>query len=294
MSHVDRPSASVIVPFAGSEAQLRSLTSGLEGLSRRPGDELIVADNSGAASPRTLHSDVRVLPARGIRTPGFARNCAAREAAGEWLVFIDADTRPDPSLLDSYFDPAPGEDTAILAGAIADVAAHPTVVARHAVARAHMSQRTTLARVGARYAQTANCAVRRSAFEAVGGFDERARAGEDADLCFRLARAGWTVEERADAKVLHESRETFAAWAWQLARHGSGAAWLNRRWNGEFPPPAPRALAARLARNAILAAGALARGDLEDASFALLDFTGACAFEMGRLLPNRPVGRFVR
>jgi GT2 family glycosyltransferase len=282
----------LIVPFAGSEWHLYSLINELGALSRRQDDELIVADNSGTADTRAPRSGVRVCAAQGIPTPGFARNRAAQLVTGDWLVFIDADTHPDPALLDAYFDPPPAEDTAILAGGIADVAARPTLVARHAVARAHMSQRSTLERAGAPYAQTANCAVRRSAFDAVGGFDERARAGEDADLCFRLARAGWALEERPQAKVLHQSRETLAAWAWQLARHGSGAAWLNRRYQGQFPPPPLRALAARLARNAISAVAKLARGDLEDASFALLDLTGACAFELGRLLPNRPLGRF--
>jgi GT2 family glycosyltransferase len=204
-------------------------------------------------------------------------------------VFIDADTRPSPSLLDDYFDPPPGPETAVIAGAVVDVAASAALVARHGVARGRMSQQTTLTRMGTPYAQTANCAVRRSAFEAVGGFDPLARAGEDADLCFRLQRAGWRLEQRTGAVVEHRSRETLGPWLLQLARHGSGAAWLNRRWNGEFPPPRPRQFAARLARYLVAALREAAR-DREAAAFALLDFAGACAFELGRLGRNRPRG----
>ena len=69
-----------------------------------------------------------------------------------------------------------------------------------------MSQRVTLDRAGTPYAQTANCAVRRVAFEAVGGFDEQARCGEDADLCFRLAALGWGLGERPEALVVHRTR----------------------------------------------------------------------------------------
>ena len=54
-----------------------------------------------------------------------------------------------------------------------------------------MSQRNTLTGVRP-YAQTAHCAVRRSAFEAVGGFREDIRSGGDADLCFRLASGSST------------------------------------------------------------------------------------------------------
>ena len=46
--------------------------------------------------------------------------------------------------------------------------------------------------------------VRRSAFEAVGGFDEAYfMYAEDADLCWRLARAGWKAIYTPTAEVLH-------------------------------------------------------------------------------------------
>jgi GT2 family glycosyltransferase len=133
--------------------------------------------------------------------------------------------------------------------------------------------------------------VLRSAFIEVGGFAEALRAGEDADLCFRLERAGWRLESRPRASVAHRSRETVAALLGQLARHGSGAAWLNHAYPGSFPPPAPLSLARRLAHSAIGALRAVARGQREAAGFALLDIAGACAFELGRLLPNRARGQ---
>jgi hypothetical protein len=265
-----RPPVSVVVPFAGTDEQLRELIATLSRLRLRLGDQLIVSDN-------------RQDP---VHTPAYARSRGAAGAGGEWLVFIDADTIPDPDLLDRYFDPAPGPGTAVLAGAIRDVALRRTAVARNGVGRRRMSQRTTLERPGTPYAQTANCAIRRTAFESVGGFDASARAGEDADLCFRLQRAGWTLEERPRAAVDHRTRETLAAWLAQMLRHGSGAAWIERRWPGELPAPAPRRLARRLARDAADAATAAARGDRSAATGALLEIAGAAAFELGRRVPN--------
>jgi GT2 family glycosyltransferase len=263
---------SVIVPFRGSDAQLARLRARLGALALRPDDELIVSDN-------------RRHP---VRTPAFARNDGAERARGEWLVFIDADTIPHPHLVDAYFDPPPADRTALQAGAVHDVAASArSLVARHGVARSQLSQRTTLVRAGTPYAQTANCAVRRSAFQAIGGFDAGARAGEDADLCFRLRHAGWGIEERLAARVDHEGRATIGGWLWQLVVHGSGAAWLERRWPGEFPASPPARLLARLARHLLRALRALARGETQEAAFQLLDLIGACAFEAGRLLPNR-------
>jgi GT2 family glycosyltransferase len=189
--------------------------------------------------------------------------------------------------LDAYFAPAPGPGVAVLAGAIEDVADGQSVAARHSVGRAHMSARMTLERDGTPYAQTANCAIRRAAFVAAGGFDERARAGEDADLCFRLLRDGWTLERRPAALVRHRARRSLRGLLAQLARHGSGAAWLNRRYPGEFPPPPATELVRRIGGRVAAALRAVAARDRGAAALALVEALTAVAFELGRLLPNR-------
>jgi cellulose synthase/poly-beta-1,6-N-acetylglucosamine synthase-like glycosyltransferase len=289
-----RPTVSIVVPFGGTAAELPPLFGSLSALQLQDGDELILADNhrrsAAAVDDLAGGSRVRVVPAHGLRTPAFARNRGALTASGEWLIFIDADARPEPDLVAEYFEPLPRPSTAVLAGAIRDVAGEPTLVARHRVARGHLSQGVTMGRAQRPYAQTANCAVRRSAFEAVGGFAAWARAGEDADLCFRLQDAGWELEERPAAVVEHRSRETLPSVMLQLARHGSGAAWVNRRYPGSFPPPTAFQFARRLVGGGREVTRATIRRDEEAASFGLLDLAGACAFEFGRRLPNRRRG----
>jgi GT2 family glycosyltransferase len=290
---VQRPSVSVIVPFAGTDAELDRVIETLKSLELRAGDEILVADNRD--TPRAgRHQGVRVIDASGIRTPAFARNMAASHAQGDWLVFIDADTEPASSLLDGYFSQPPPPRCGVLAGRIVDVAPSTSATARHGVARARLSESATVQRDGRPYAQTANCAVRRSAFDHVGGFVPYARAGEDADLCFRLADAGFTLELRSGAVVRHRSRDSVAQYALQLARHGSGAAWVNRRHAGACPPPSPARMARRVARNAADALGAVRAHDNQAAAFAALDALGALAFELGRLLPNRRRERRLR
>lgn len=290
---MQRPPVSVVVPFLGSDLALEELVARLSGLEIRPRDELIVADNRTTTPAPESPGSVARHPAGGVHSPGFARNRGATRATNDWIVFIDADTEPDPGLLDAYFRPAPANRTAVLGGGIVDLAApstpggRPGVAARHAAARGHMAERVTLEREAFAYAQSANCAIRRSAFTAVGGFDESVRAGEDADLCFRLVAAGWEIEARPDAIVRHRTRATLRHSLRQLAAHGAGAAWCNRRHPGAFPPPTPLGFAARLGRSAGRAGAALLRGDREAAAFGALEVLEAIAFEAGRQLPNR-------
>jgi GT2 family glycosyltransferase len=274
----------VIVPFAGSPEQLQDCVAALGRLTVAPGDELIVADNRARPGAVPVGGAVRLMAAAGVRAAGFARNRGAEAAAAEWLVFLDADTRPSPDLLTRYFDPPPVAGTALLAGGIVDVAGRDSAAARRSVRRGQMSQRVTLQRTGRPYAQSANLAVRHCAFVAVGGFDETARAGEDADLCWRLAAAGWGLQTRPEAVVEHLTRPTLGTLLVQLARHGSGAAWLDRRYPGEFPRAGPRGVSRGLAA----AVARIARRQPGAAVDALLAVAESCAFEVGRmLLSNR-------
>lgn len=281
-----RPTVSVIVPFAGSEAELDATLETLGRLELRPGDELLVADNrpeprkraggAGRGSGGCPVPPPVVIDAHGPASSYFARQRAAERATGEWLVFVDADCVPEPGLLDAYFQPAPKE--AVLVGGIEDWVEHDTRVARHIAARRKLDQGNTL-RHARPYGQTANLAVRRDAFEAVGGWPDPVRSGGDADLCWRLAAEGYGLEERPAARVRHRNRATLPALLRQLHRHGSGMQWLDRRYPGAFPPPTPRALAAR--------AKLLARGEW-------IEFLSAWAVDLGRLRANGDPTRTVR
>jgi glycosyltransferase involved in cell wall biosynthesis len=280
-----RPAVTVIAPFAGAEAQLQELVGRLSAVETSPKDELIVADNRPRPAPGR-RGPVEIVGATGLRSPAFARNAAARAARGEWLVFVDADTVPRPDLLDAYFDPPPGADVGALGGGIEDVVARPTLVARYVVSREKMHPRHAQTHPHRPFFQTANCAVRRQAFEQVGGFDATARAAEDADLCWRLEDAAWRLEARPRAVVEHRARETLRALVGQLAVHGAGVAWLNRCHPGSDPPPTPRQLLGRLSWYPRTAWTRARSGEREEAIFVLIDLLALYAYDAGRLRSN--------
>jgi GT2 family glycosyltransferase len=278
----------VVLPFKGSDDDLARVVERLTVLALRSGDSVTIADNRRGAMD-TARGPVRIVGAGARQTSYFARNRGAAAGSAPWLVFLDADVTPPPDLLDRYFARAPADSTGVLAGAVVDEEPDSSSVAAcYACLKSSMSQEVTLADDAWPFAQTANAAVRRAAFAQVGGFDDSVRSGGDADLCFRLRAAGWGLERREEAAVVHRNRGTVPRMLAQRARHGAGAAWLAKRWPGALPRRRWPGLIRWGFKRAAAGLVAVARGDREAAVLGLLDGPAVWAFEVGRLIPNRP------
>jgi mycofactocin glycosyltransferase len=287
----------VVVPFRGGAADLEELRARLARLEQRPGDSVTVVDNTPGRAPLRGSSEgtVQVLGAAELATPGFARNRGVAQGEAEWLVFIDADVVAPPDLLERYFDPPPAERTALVAGGVVDESVPPDAppAARYAYIRELMSQENTYRFEEWSFPQTANAACRRGAFEEVGGFREEIRAAEDADLSYRLRAAGWGIERREKATVVHRSRQTVRGLVSQKALHGAGAAWLADEYPGSFPARRRPGLIWWGVRTAASGLVAAARSrDRDRALWAVFDPLEQITFELGRSLPNeRPLSR---
>lgn len=290
-----RPAVDVVVPFAGSADALDALVARLDTLHLGEADTVTVARNRRLRGATEGRGRVRVVDASGRRGSYHARNAGATAGCAPWLLFVDADVEPRRDLLDRLFEPPPAERTGVLAGAVVDepppAGARGPAALRYAWLKASMSQEQTLGDERWGFAQTACCAVRREAFAEVGGFADEPRSGGDADLCYRLAAAGWRLESRPGATVMHRNRTTIPAMLAQRARHGAGAAWLSARHPGAFPPRHRAGLAWWGTKRAASGLAALARGDRDAALVGLLDGPAVWAFELGRHLPNRHLRR---
>lgn len=285
-----RPGVSVIVPFAGAQDELEQIVERLGRIDSGPDDEVVVVDNRPVHTPPAdgPPPGVKILHAGEVGSSWYARDAGVSATRGQWLLFVDADTIPAPDILDRYFEAPPGPSVGVLAGGVRDWTTSETPCARYVSARRKMDQQITLSHPYRPYAQTANCMVRRLAFDQIGGFPSHALADDnaagDADLCWRLQEAGWLLESRPGAVVDHENRTRFRDLFRQLARHGAGLAWLERRYAGSAPGPGRRELLGRIPHYLLAAVRAPGR---EETLFALVDLVSLYARDAGRLQFNR-------
>lgn len=181
---------SFIVPVRNDAVRLGK---SLEAIRRSDCDaqevEIIVADNGSVdESPEVARSaGATVLDLPGYRVTAL-RNFGAAAATAEVLGFCDADNLIEPSWVDTAHRLL--EDPRVAAVGTSCNPPDPGTW----VQRAYDGLRDH--RPGTREARwlgAGNMAVRRSAFEEVGGFDESLETCEDVDLCNRLRAAGWTL-----------------------------------------------------------------------------------------------------
>jgi GT2 family glycosyltransferase len=179
----------VVVPTCGRPALLARCLAALERqtLSRERYEVIVVEDEAREG-------------------PATARNRGWRQARAPVIAFTDDDTEASPTWLEAGLSALAPEVDAVSGRVVMPVPQPPTDYERDAqgLERAEFV--------------TANCFIRRSALERVGGFDERFRLAwrEDSDLHFKLLRAGAHIVREPRALVLHPVRP--AKWGVSLSQ----------------------------------------------------------------------------
>ncbi len=169
-------------------------------------DTAAIAREAGA---RVLAVDHRHIAA--------TRNSGARYATGDWLVFVDADTCVDATLLAAAM--AALRDGAVGGGANVRLSGATTTYQRIAMRVLGWAFRATGIAPGCFIFCT------RAAFDAAGGFDERYFAAEDVAISRALARQGRFVILREPVWTSARKLRTFTArehlrLLWQFALRG--------------------------------------------------------------------------
>lgn len=233
---------SIIVPFHKGLPFLERVLAGITPL--RPGDELLIAADGAVDDCRALAASyrARVVEIPGPQGPAAARNAAAALATRDVLVFVDADVVASTDVVArtaALFDAKP--DLAAVFGSYDDDPDAVGFVSQYknlAHAYVHRASGGEVETFWAGFG-----AVRRQAFEHVGGFDRRfdRPSIEDIDLGYRLTGAGFRIELDPTLTVCHLKQWTLWSmlksdvldrgipWTQLIHRYGRFGGGLNAR-----------------------------------------------------------------
>lgn len=205
-SSASPPFFTVVVPVHnGGQAFVRCLAALAESEFRD--FELVIVDDGSTDDSAALarEAGARVLRSQVARGPAAARNAGARHARAERLFFLDADCAIHPDALGRAAAVLRDDrELAAVFGSYDARPADPGVVSRYRnLLHHHVHHR------GRPEASTfwAGCgAIRRRAFEAVGGFDARRYrhpSVEDIDLGVRLVENGYRIRLEPRIQATH-------------------------------------------------------------------------------------------
>jgi GT2 family glycosyltransferase/glycosyltransferase involved in cell wall biosynthesis len=223
----------VVVNYRGADDTIACL-EGIEALEWPSSSlEVVVVDNASGgddiARIRAAAPGVRVVESK--RNLGFAGGCnlGARHGRGEHVAFVNNDARPDPDFLREAVTVLEDRTVGAAAAKVVDWSGEKVDFVGSALSwygqafkihvgapddGSHDDPRDVLFGTGSALV------VRRSAFEEIGGFDERYfMFFEDVDLGWRLWLAGYRVRYAPRARVLHKhhaSMSQLGAWREQF------------------------------------------------------------------------------
>lgn len=180
--------------------------------------EIIVADNGSTDGTAELAraNGARVVDASAVRGPAVARNAGAAAANGEYLVFLDADDVVAPGYLQAVREALDEHD--LVGSRVDQTELNPgwRSFSRVIEQQEGLPILASSSRPGLTWIYGATLALRRSAFEKLGGFDDTLPAAEDVDLCIRAHEAGLDLGFAPDAVVHCRLKSR----VWDVVRQG--------------------------------------------------------------------------
>ncbi len=226
------PKVSVIIPFKDAAETLPACLNALAAQNNAPPWELLAVNNNSRDDSVRCALDAAKnhagLPFRLLEEetpgPGAARNRGAREAAGELLLFTDADCLPAPDwIADMWRHYRETPEIGAISGTILPYRPRGAVhtftslftLPPHHSEKIH--DRFTLITGGF---QTANLAVPKPVFTEIGGFLPSLFPGEDHALCQAIYASGRKIRAVPDARVHHWHRNTFGKMLRQAFGYG--------------------------------------------------------------------------
>jgi GT2 family glycosyltransferase len=280
------PEVTVVVPTRDRPSALAACMSALAALTPPAGGFEVVVVDDGSTSPvspptppRSSWTELRVLRIEHAG-PAAARNAGAAAACGELLAFTDDDCRPEADWLVTLRATLDRHVVQAAGGPLVNVVAGDAWAAASHTLFERLYDWYNADPADARFLASSNLIVRRTAFDAIGGFDTAfpAAAGEDRDLCERLREAGLRLAFAPAARVGHAHPLGMRGFWRQHSAYGRGAARFHRlraARRGEAVRGEPLGFYAHLLRGEPRVGGRIAVAQLANAVGAALEWREA-------------------
>ena len=193
---------SLVIPGRNCEDTLRQCLAAVVPLLEQTAlQEIIFVDDRSTDRTAEIVAEFPVtrVPGSG-RGPGAARNLGWKTARHPMVWFVDADCVAEPGALEHLLPHMDDTHVGAVSGSYGIMnpesmlasLIHEEIVARHRT----MSQTVN-------FLATFNVVYRRRALEEVGGFNERFLKGQDAELSFRVSKAGYELRFALNSRVKH-------------------------------------------------------------------------------------------
>jgi GT2 family glycosyltransferase len=238
----------VIIPVRNGAPEIALQLDALADQSFEGSWEVIVVDNGSTDGTVALVErfsaclpGLRIVDASGVAGQAHALNSGAAVARHHSLLLLDADDVVAPGYLDAMSKAL--ADSAFVAARLDSTSLNPAWLWSSRPA----SQSDGVGAPFAFLPSAAGCSIgiRRSTFEAVGGFDPTIMLGNDVDLCWRVQLAGTQLRFVADAVVRYRYRDTLGGIFAQARTYGTAGPTLYRRYRSLGMPRRPWRTAVR-------------------------------------------------
>jgi glycosyltransferase involved in cell wall biosynthesis len=225
---VIRTDVTLVIPARNAGRTLRVCLDAV-GVIRATGAlrDVIVVDDGSTDETAKIAAEYGATVLTGAGDgPGSARNLGWRHAQTDWVWFIDSDCVPEPEALSRLLPHLADPAVAGVGGSYGNMRPdswlacliHEEIVERHLGMPYEVN-----------FLATFNVLYRRSILEESGGFDESLKLAQDAELAYRIIKAGHRLRFASSSRVGHFHPTRFGRYLWTQARQGYYRIQLYRR-----------------------------------------------------------------
>jgi GT2 family glycosyltransferase len=239
---MDPASLTIIIPTRDRKDSLREAVLSLASLDYpRDRYEVLVVDDGSVDGTGEMIREIRSRYPVSLdyyrqdrKGLSAAKNLGIRMAQGEYLVFTDEDCVFEKDWLHRLMAGFDSPDVGVVGG--------PDRIPPRSPFLARCSDYCLTSFVGTGgvregekmrvayyYPRGCNCAIPRSVFDRVEGFDESLIPGEDIEVVYRIRQAGYAIRFVPGAFVWHKRRGSLTGFSRQIFYRGHGRAELGRR-----------------------------------------------------------------